>query len=137
MELAAMRESGELLVFLKQYVELSVDLKQKIINEQLSKATLVHLEEIDLKELDFPMGPRKNLMGIIQCLNSNNSKHPQPNNNKHPHLFSSKYLHINNKFPHFNYNRRPHFNSKRPHFNSKHQYLNKPIIDYRSKTCQH
>ena len=68
MELATMRESGELLVFLKQYVELSSDLEQKIINEQLSKATLVHFEEIDLKELGFPMGPRKILMGVIHGL---------------------------------------------------------------------
>ena len=68
MELATMRESGELLVFLKQYVEFSSNLEQKIINEQLSKATLVHLEEIDLNELGFPIGPRKILMGVIYGL---------------------------------------------------------------------
>ncbi len=63
-----MRESGDLLTFVKKHVPVSQDVENKLIAEQVSLTTFAMLQENDLKDLGFPMGPRKVLLNVIDKL---------------------------------------------------------------------
>lgn len=57
---------SEVVEFLRQHVTVDDQVVQNIIQEQIDVTSFYLLDESDLKDLGFPLGPRKVLFSIIK-----------------------------------------------------------------------